>query len=136
MRSFPYSLLIDAASLLEADADNINPLLGIEIPVIEPTLPFFTETAALVWEEAKKLVRVFPHSAAGELIQQAINRSGVEPFHLTAEDTRLLEMGIEALRGGVSLDLQPFPKMPGSEIASAHWSGIGRYNGTLGSNGM
>lgn len=70
-------------------------------PVIsEPSFPYHTEVAALVWRTAKSLYTQYPELDDRALLKLSIETSNVSSLQLTPEDWRLLEMAIQWLRNG------------------------------------
>ena len=74
---------------------------GIDQIVKEnPGFPFGSWSAKKVWEVAQYLILTEPLANPGEIIAQAIEKSGVLPADIPPEDDRLLTMAVEYLQNG------------------------------------
>ena len=76
--------------------------LGSGPQVSNPSWPFRTDSADVVWQMVNELSNQYPEMQDNELIRLAVEKSGVSPLDLTPEDWRLLEMATQWLRNGTT----------------------------------
>jgi hypothetical protein len=79
---------------------------------LKQPFPYRTETAEVLWQYVCDLIPKYPELTEREILQKAIEASGVSPMDLSPEDWRLLEMAIEWRKNGVTGI--PKPRIGGS----------------------
>lgn len=79
-----------------------SPMGFLNYKVGPESFPYRTETAEVVWRQARKLVPLHPEMDEKSILRKAVLDTGVRTTDMTPEDWRLLEMAIEWHKNGTT----------------------------------